>query len=214
LAERYHNDDKEVIRTGELLLNREETLVDADGQRRWVRTTKVPLHDAAGKVTGLICIGRDITARRQAEESFAIERDLLRTLIDNLPDLIYVKDTQSRFLIGNEAIVRHMGAKSPTELLGKTDTEFYSRVLAERYLGDEKNIIGTGKAIISKEEPTADAAGNARWLSTTKVPLRDPQGRIIGIVGARSPGRSQGKNGASNAAISNTMPTAIENGAP
>ena len=86
LAERYHKDDEEVIRTGQLLLNREETLVDADGQRRWVRTTKVPLHDAAGKVTGLICIGRDITGRRQAEESLAIERDLLRTLINNLPE--------------------------------------------------------------------------------------------------------------------------------
>jgi len=121
--------------------------------------------------------------RKQVEEALAQERNLLRTLIDNLPDLIYVKDAQSRFLIANEAIVRHMGAKSPTELLGKTDTRFYPKPLAERYLGDEQNIIGTGKAIISKEEPTADAAGSARWLSTTKVPLRDPQGRIIGIVG-------------------------------
>ena len=126
----------------------------------------------------------DITERKQAEEALIEEHNLLRTLIDNLPDFIYVKDTESRFVISNIAVERLMGPKTQGKLLGKTDFDFYPQELAAQYYTDEQEIIRSGLPLVDREEPLLDqVTGREGWLSTTKVPLRDSQGRIIGIVG-------------------------------
>ncbi|MFH1523519.1 MAG: GAF domain-containing protein [Chloroflexota bacterium] len=111
------------------------------------------------------------------------ERQQLRTLIDNLPDNIYFKDAESRMLLVNLAQARHLGANSPEEVTGKTDADFYSEDLATKYLNDEKELIESGKPLISMGEASVDAKGNYKWLSTTKVPLRDNHGHVIGLVG-------------------------------
>ena len=125
----------------------------------------------------------DITERQRAGEALAQERNLLRTLIDQLPDAIYVKDSQGRFVVKNLADARRMGAASPDETIGKTDFDFYPPDLAARYHADDLAVIATGQAIVNREEPITPASGQAGWVSTTKVPLRDPQGRVIGLVG-------------------------------
>jgi diguanylate cyclase (GGDEF)-like protein/PAS domain S-box-containing protein len=100
-----------------------------------------------------------------------------------LPDLIYAKDTESRFVIGNIAVARLMGA-TPDELLGKTDFDFYPQELAKQYYADEQEIIRSGQPLINREEPLMDQlTGRKGWLSTTKVPLRNSEGKIVGIVG-------------------------------
>lgn len=120
----------------------------------------------------------------QTAKALAEERRLLRALIDNMPDLIYVKDMESRFVIGNLAVARLMGAETPDELIGKTDFDFYPQELAAKYYADEQEIIRSGQPLINREEPLADqVSGRKGWLSTTKAPLRDDQGKIIGLVG-------------------------------
>jgi PAS domain S-box-containing protein len=126
---------------------------------------------------------QEIVERRQVQEALAEERNLLRTLIDNVPDLIYVKDIQSRFVLANSADVRFMGASSPDELIGKTDFDFYPQQLAAQFYADEQAIVESGQPLISKDEPNLDHTGTRRWLLTTKVPLRDNEGKIVGIVG-------------------------------
>jgi len=126
---------------------------------------------------------QEIAERRQAEEALAAERNLLRTLIDNLPDFIYVKDSESRFVAANTAVAHIMGAITPDELLGKTDFDFYPQDLATRYSADERKVMQSGEPLINQEEPGRDPAGNRRWLSTTKVPLRDDLGDVVGVVG-------------------------------
>jgi two-component system cell cycle sensor histidine kinase/response regulator CckA len=122
--------------------------------------------------------------RKRAEEALAEERNLLRTVIDNLPDLIYAKDTESRLVIGNIAVARLMGATTPDEVLGKTDFDFYPQELAAQYYADEQRIIRSGQPLVSGEEPRIDqVTGKKGWLSTTKVPLRDSLGKIVGLVG-------------------------------
>lgn len=122
--------------------------------------------------------------RPQMEASLAQERNLLRTLIENLPDYIYVKDTESRFVLVNTAIVRQLGAATPDEVIGKTDFDFHPLELAQQYRADEQAICQSGQPLINHEEPTIHhLTGQMRWLSTTKVPLRDNQGRIVGLVG-------------------------------
>ena len=126
---------------------------------------------------------RESSVREQAETDLEHERGLLRSLIDNMPDFIYVKDIQSRFVIDNPAHVRQLGAALEDEVLGKTDFEFFPRELAERYYADERAVMESGEPMVGEEEPTVDPGGAPRWVSTTKVPLRDPKGEVVGLVG-------------------------------
>jgi PAS domain S-box-containing protein len=107
----------------------------------------------------------------------------MRTLIGTLPDMIYAKDTEGRFIMGNIGVARHMGAATPEDLVGKTDFDFYPREFAEQYYADEQAIIRLGQPIINREEPSVDAAGNPKWDLTTKVLWQDNQGKTIGLVG-------------------------------
>lgn len=116
------------------------------------------------------------------ERKLQDERNLLRTIIDVLPDSVYVKDLQSRFLIANQTVARRMGVKTPDELIGKTDFDFYPQEVAQQFFADEQQIIRSGQPLVNKEEPSV-ADGQARWLLTAKVPLCDRQGKVIGLVG-------------------------------
>lgn len=126
---------------------------------------------------------RDITERYYAEEILAQERNLLRTLIDNLPDQIYVKDRDSNFLLNNPAVLQVLGVASDEELLGKNDFHLHPIHLASEYYADEQHIMRTGRQMVNKEELLIDAEGVEHWLSTTKVPLYDSRGEVIGLVG-------------------------------
>jgi PAS domain S-box-containing protein len=121
--------------------------------------------------------------RKETEEALAEERNLLRTLIDTLPDAIYVKDAHSRFLLGNAGVARLMGASRAEALVGKTDFDFFPSELADRYYADERAVLESGQPLINREEPVVDPSGRQGWLLTTKAPLRDTRGRIIGLVG-------------------------------
>ena len=119
----------------------------------------------------------------QTEEALATEHNLLTTLINSLPDRIYVKDTESRFLLNNFAHIRSLGANSQEEVRGKTDFDFRPPEFASRYLADDQHVIQSGKALINREEPTFVSSNKTGWLLATKVPLRDTQQNIIGLVG-------------------------------
>ena len=107
---------------------------------------------------------------------------LLRTLIDSLPEQVYVKDVEGRYVLNNFAHVRALGAASPEEVAGKSDFDFYPEELAERYRADEREVIRSGRALVNSEEPSQDEEGNKRWHSITKVPLRDGSGRPGQVV--------------------------------
>jgi diguanylate cyclase (GGDEF)-like protein/PAS domain S-box-containing protein len=119
----------------------------------------------------------------RSNSALAEERSLLRTLIDNLPDLIYVKDHAGRFVLANSSVLRLVGARSEEEVIGKTDFDFFPPELAAQYYADEQAIIASGEPLISQEERTVDAAGESRWVSTTKVLARDSIGSFVGLVG-------------------------------
>ena len=126
---------------------------------------------------------KEVNERVRAEELLSEERKVLRALIDNVPDFMYVKDAESRFVVANASLARSRELKRPEELLGKTDFDFYPRELAEFYFQDEQNVIRTKQALFNKEEECVDAAGNKSWLLTTKVPLYDKNGQVTGIAG-------------------------------
>jgi two-component system, cell cycle sensor histidine kinase and response regulator CckA len=308
IADKFMADDRTVIETGVTLDNIEEPVMSAAGTLTWLLTTKVPLRDKAGRVTGLVGIGRDISDRKKAEEAlreseeryrslvenlgeglaivdragrlrfanpaaerifgvppgglraisvtehlgeervarmlaeieraprgekvaytmdlrradglirtiaFAVspqfdeqdrftaclaafhditeqkylagtleqERKLLLTLINNLPDYIYLKDGDSRFILVNQAQARLVGLGDPRELIGRGDGDFVARELAEKYREDDLRVMHGPRSLVNIEEKTQDAAGAPKWLLTTKVPLLGLDGTVNGLVG-------------------------------
>ena len=125
----------------------------------------------------------DITERKKTEEALAQEHDLLRTLTDNLPDHIYFKDCKSRFLRINPALATAFGLSDPSQAVGKTDFDFFAAEHAQRAYDDEQEIVRTGRPMAAKEEKETWPDGHATWASTTKMPLRDAQGNIVGTFG-------------------------------
>jgi PAS domain S-box-containing protein len=118
------------------------------------------------------------------QNNFSAEHSLLTTLINQLPDLIYVKDTKSRYLLANEATARALAMESPEALRGKTDFDVHPFDMAEQYYADEQAILSTGQALINREEPSIDPRNGAVcWQLSTKVPFYDCDGQIAGLVG-------------------------------
>ncbi len=117
------------------------------------------------------------------ENALEKERTLLRTLIDTMPDYIYVKDAESRFVVNNKAHLEVLGAKSQAEVAGKTDLDIFPADLAARYFSDEQIVLQLGRPVVNREEPVVSRNKIEKWLSTTKVAVRDPDGRISGLVG-------------------------------
>ena len=136
-------------------------------------------------VVGIYRMRKDSVAERQAaEEDLAEQRTLLRTLIDHLPENIYVKDPESRFVLANEFVARLMGVEDPEDLIGKTDFDFYPADEAQRYYDDEQAVVQSGTALINREEVVVDQlTGERRWFLTSKVPVFNDDGELINIVG-------------------------------
>ena len=126
---------------------------------------------------------RELAEKRQINEVQAKERNLLRTLIDHLPDGIYVKDVEGRKIIANIADVKNIGLQSEAQVIGKTDFELYPKEVAENFVADDQTAIRTGHAVINREEWILDEHGEKRWLLTSKIPLMDEQQHAVGLVG-------------------------------
>ena len=126
-------------------------------------------------------------ARLAAENTrLAQERDLLRLAIDHLPDQIYAKDKQGRFVLNNPAHARVLGAKSPADLKGKSDFDFFPGELAAQFYTDEQAIIKSGKPLINQEQYKCDLGapnGAKRWSVASKVLWHDHEGNLLGTVG-------------------------------
>jgi len=125
----------------------------------------------------------ELAVRRSAEAALKTERDLLHALMDNIPDTIYFKDTASRFTRINHAQAQLLGVADTNAAVGKTDLDFQPLELAQGAFAEEQQIVATGRPLIDRLEfnPTGD--GRPRWLSATKVPLKNEAGHVIGIVG-------------------------------
>jgi PAS domain S-box-containing protein len=155
----------------------------ANGDWIWICSRGGAIKDEkTGKVLSLIGTNIDITHQKQAEEEIQRERILLRTLIDNLPDTIYVKDAEARKIIANKADVACIGRSSEAEVVGKTDVELFPGEIGQRGYDNDIEVL-SGKPQLNKEEFFYDSQGCQRWLSTSKVPVYDKFGKIDRILG-------------------------------
>ncbi|HEY2082473.1 MAG TPA: ATP-binding protein [Verrucomicrobiae bacterium] len=110
-------------------------------------------------------------------------RMLFEAMLDNIPDRIYFKDLQSRFLKINKALADRLGLSNPDDAIGKTDFDFNAPEMAREFFTDEQSMLQTGEPLINKIEKKVLPNGETAWTSTTKVPLRNREGAVVGIVG-------------------------------
>jgi diguanylate cyclase (GGDEF)-like protein/PAS domain S-box-containing protein len=175
-------DEQEIMRTGQPKVDLEEMLNWPDRPPRWVSATKMPLRDKAGNIVGTFGISRDITERKQTEQALAYEQYLVQSLMDNIPDAIYFKDLQSRFIRVNKAAA-HLASIKPEDVVGKTDFDFFAPEYAQVTYAVEQEIIRTGQPKVDDERLETAPGQPPRWVSATKMPLHDKTGKIIGTFG-------------------------------
>jgi PAS domain S-box-containing protein len=182
LAAKYQADDRRVIETGESVDVVEEH-PGPDGLKSFVHVLKTPLYDAGGKVVGLQGIFWDVTERKKIEEQLNHERDLLTALIDNVPDNIYFKDVQGRFIKVGKGLAEAFGLSHPNQALGRTDFDFYSEEHALGCQEIERKIISSGQPLVGITEREVWKNGKERFVLSTRMPLRSHDGEIIGTFG-------------------------------
>jgi len=181
-AQRIVDDENAIMRSGQVIINKLEHLGSVDGLERWVSETKIPRYNAEGDIIGTMGVSRDVTDWKHAEEELARNLELLQTLLDNIPDSIYFKDAQNRFILVNKVKAEHLMVR-PEAMIGKTDFDFIPADQAQKEFDEDNKVLQTGKSIINCIEKITDTDGTDHWYSVTKVPRYDLGGKIIGTLG-------------------------------
>ena len=129
-----------------------------------------------------VCV-RDIAARRRDEDELLRSQDMFRSVLDTFPQRVFWKDADSVFVGCNAAFARNIGLSDPAEIVGKTDFDIHASADAEKYRADDREVMRSGTARIEYEEPMTRTDGSPGWARTSKVPIRDEDGRITGLLG-------------------------------
>ena len=188
-AEIYRNDDRLIIETGVQKLNYEEPQTTPDGRKIWLRTSKIPLIDPAGKIKGVLGTYEDITNTKQAELVIKESEERYRLLAENAHDIIFTMDTNLRFTYISPSITRLRGftveeamSQTPEEALSPTSLEVAMKAYLEEMeieARETKDLYRT--RIMELEETCKD--GSTIWTETTSSPLRDEKNNFIGFLG-------------------------------
>ena len=182
-----HPDDREstiaesqtIMATGSDVVSFENRYQCKDGGYRWILwSATISLEKRL-----YYAVGRDITRRKQTEDALEQEQSLLNTFMDNTSDHIYFKDMASRFIRINKAITKLFHLSVSEEAIGKTDAEFFTEEHAQQAFADEQEVIRSGAPMEAKEEKETWPSGQDTWVSSTKAPLFDKTGEIIGTFG-------------------------------
>jgi len=171
----------------------EEDYPHDNGQVDYFQVVKTPILDAGGKVIGSQGMQFDITQHKRTEEALLAEQYLLNTFMDNTPDVIYFKDRESRIIRFNKAFERTLGGMDARGLVGKTDFDFFATQHAKKAFDDEQAIMRTGRPLINIEEMETWKDGRLTWVITSKFPLIDKKGAIVGTFGVSKDISSQKK---------------------
>jgi len=162
--------------------SQETEIIDKDGNILAVELSSFFLVKKENEVDYFILVIRDILDRKQAEIRLSREHGLLQTLMDSIPDSIYFKDSENKFVMVNKAKAAHSNVKSE-EMIGKTDFDFLPEDQAKKAFEDDDEVMKTGKFIINKIERITNIEGTDRWVFVTKIPRFDTEGNIIGTMG-------------------------------
>ncbi|MCX5660775.1 MAG: PAS domain S-box protein [Planctomycetota bacterium] len=154
-----------------------------DGSTAWVETTTRPLRGPGGELVGVVGVTRNLADRRRSEQELRASEARYRTLVENIPQRIFMKDRESRYVSVNASYARDLG-RPPEQVIGREDFEFYPRALAEKYRADDRTVMNSGLAMECDEDYID--SGQKRTIHTIKTPVKDEAGRVIGVLGVFS----------------------------
>lgn len=160
-----------------------EVVWPSDGSTHCVRIRGKCYFAPDGQATSMAGACWDVTERRHMEAELAKERQLLRCLMTNLPDKIYFKDAESRFIRVSDSMIPNFAVQDAAAIVGRTDFDFFSEEHARQAFEDEQRVMRTGQPMVNKEEKETWGGGRETWVSSTKMPLHDREGRVVGTFG-------------------------------
>ena len=181
LARDRRRHDIAAVRSG-TAMDTEEWLTFGDsGHSALIRITRTPVYDDDGRLVGVMGLGRDITAQHRTKTELRRRESYQRALIDNFPFLVWLKDTDGRFLAVNAPFVQACGADDAASVEGKTDLDIWPRELALGYQADDRAVMVSRqkKEVVEQGEDE----GRKIWLETYKAPVLDDDGQLLGTVG-------------------------------
>lgn len=184
IAETFYQEDQRIISSGQPLIGKVEKTEFEGNPIRWATVSKFPVIDQQSKtIIGIFGISHDISTLSEAEAILVHERDMLHILLNYSKDAIYFKDLNSRYTRISRAHPAMQFIKSPEDAIGKTDFDFFPPEHAQAAFEDEKRIIETGEPVLGKIERETAADMPEKWVFTSKLPIKDEQGSIVGTFG-------------------------------
>ena len=187
-AQHSHNQDLQIMHSGQTVVGRQMQVRSWSGRKMWISATKVPWRDNHDNILGLVSLNREITPIKQAEKDLERQHQLLCTLLDALPEQIFVKDAESTFVFANRQCV---DAMTPTpgqpleSIIGKTDLDLLPRAQAQQNYDQDQHVMRTGAQLDFDGTADEDQAGRQTWMAGCKVPWRDSNGDVIGVIGVQ-----------------------------
>jgi len=169
-TELYRAADSRVMDSGEPVIGYEEPQTTPDGSQIWLRTSKVPLHDAEGQVRAVLGMYEDITDRKRAEEAVRESQQMLQLVMNNIPQSIFWKDRNLTYLGCNRNFADDAALATSEEVVGKNDYDMPWVEQAELYRADDSRVMDSGEPVLGYEEPQTTPDGSQIWLRTSKVP--------------------------------------------
>jgi PAS domain S-box-containing protein len=182
LAETFREHDRKAMAAGKPTSKEDWITFADDSHRALMDTIKTPMYDAWGTLSGVLGIGRDITDRKRAEEALSNSEARLHTLVQTIPDLIWLKDKDGVYLSCNTMFERFFGAKE-ADIVGKTDYDFVDRKIAETFREHDNKAMAAGKTTSNEEWITFADDGHRAFLDTIKTPMYDAWGTLSGVLG-------------------------------
>jgi PAS domain S-box-containing protein len=176
-------EDWEKASAEHVMANAEYRFIHPDGKIVWVKGQAVSELNGQGKLVGYIGSITDISESIQATETLHDANKLLRTIIDNIPDAVYMKDIEGRKVIANKADVENCGCNYEEELVGKNDFDMFPNEIASKFWEDDQQVLKAGITVLQREEKLINFKNKVKWLITSKIPLNDKNGKIVGLVG-------------------------------
>ncbi|MCE5242202.1 MAG: PAS domain S-box protein [Desulfobacteraceae bacterium] len=180
-AERYRADDRAVLESGVPRVNIVEPQTTPDGSTIWLNTSKVPLRLPGGEIFGILGVYEDITERRKTAEALSLRESYLTAIIENQPGLLWLKDTEGRYLLMNHALALSCGRRSPEEIVGGTDLDLWPREFAERYRNEDREVMARRARLVIEDRILVH--GVEKPFHTCKTPVFTPDGQVLGTCG-------------------------------
>ncbi len=182
-ASKNREDEIKILASGvgrERFIEKEST---PDGGNAWVITSKLPLRDEQGRIIGTFGVSSDVTEMVETQHTLEKERNTLRTLLDSIPDSIYIRDRGGKYIVVNRALADLVGADDPQDVTGKSPYDFFPDEKAKSFIIEDAKVMDAGDTVVNPSSMVRAQDGEMRHLLTTKVPMRDRDGNVFGILG-------------------------------